>query len=43
VRPGRSWTRSYVEAGHVRSWRLLLDDALDRALGAPADAVGNSA
>ena len=43
VRPGRSWTRSYVDAGHVRSWRLLLDDALDRALGAPVDAVGDSA
>jgi copper homeostasis protein len=33
VRPGGSWTRSYVDAGHVRSWRMLLDDALDRALG----------
>ena len=43
VRPGRSWTRSYVDAGHVRSWRLLLDDALDRALGVPVDAVEDSA
>lgn len=37
VRPGGSWTRSYVDAGHVRSWRLLLDDALNRALGIPVD------
>lgn len=27
VRPGGSW-KSYVDARHVRSWRLLLDDAL---------------
>ena len=27
VRPGGSWTKSYVDAGFVRSWRLLLDDA----------------
>jgi copper homeostasis protein len=26
VRPGKSWM-SYVDAGHVRSWRMLLDDA----------------
>lgn len=25
VRPGRSWTKAYVDAGHVRAWRLLLD------------------
>jgi copper homeostasis protein len=31
VRPGGSWTRSYVDAGHVRSWRRLLDDAPGRA------------
>jgi copper homeostasis protein len=37
VRPGGSWTRSYVDAGHVRSWRMLLDDALSRALGLPVD------
>ncbi len=30
VRPGSSY-KSYVDAGHVRSWRLLLDDALERA------------
>lgn len=30
VRPGGS-DRAYVDAGHVRSWRLLLDDALARA------------
>ncbi|HNM96673.1 MAG TPA: copper homeostasis protein CutC [Marmoricola sp.] len=26
ARPGRSWQRSYVDAGTVRSWRTLLDD-----------------
>jgi copper homeostasis protein len=37
VRPDRSWTKSYVDAGHVRALRLLLDDALSRALGIPLD------
>jgi copper homeostasis protein len=37
VRPGRSWTKAYVDAGHVRALRLLLDDALARALGVPVD------
>ncbi|MGZ4470038.1 MAG: copper homeostasis protein CutC [Nocardioidaceae bacterium] len=32
VRPGGSW-KAYVEAGHVRAWRMLLDDAVDRAMG----------
>jgi copper homeostasis protein len=31
ARPGGSWTKSSVDAGHVRSWRTLLDDAVDRA------------
>jgi copper homeostasis protein len=31
ARPGRSW-RSYPDAGYVRSWRLLIDDAV-RAAG----------
>jgi len=30
VRPGGSWTKSHVDAGFVRSWRLLLDDAAAR-------------
>jgi copper homeostasis protein len=30
VRPGGSWERSYVDASYVRSWRLLLDDAVGR-------------
>jgi copper homeostasis protein len=30
ARPGASY-KAYVDAGHVRSWRLLLDDAVDRA------------
>jgi copper homeostasis protein len=31
VRPGGSWQRAYVDAGHVRSWRMLLDDVTSRA------------
>ena len=34
VRPGGSWDKAYVDAGLVRSWRLLLDDAADRAASA---------
>jgi copper homeostasis protein len=29
VRPGGSW-KAYVDARHVRSWRMLLDDAVSR-------------
>ena len=32
VRPGASY-KSDVDAGHVRSWRLLLDSTLERSLG----------
>ncbi len=32
VRPGGSW-KAHVEAGHVRAWRMLLDDACDLARG----------
>ena len=32
VRPGGSWTRTHVDASYVRSWRLLLDDAVERAV-----------
>jgi copper homeostasis protein len=31
VRPGGSWTKSHVDAAHVRSWRMLLDDAVGHA------------
>lgn len=31
ARPGGSWTKAYVDASHVRSWRMLLDDAVHRA------------
>jgi copper homeostasis protein len=31
VRPGRSWEKAHVDAGHVRAWRLLVDDAAARA------------
>ncbi len=34
ARPGGSW-KAHVEAGHVRAWRMLLDDASDRAAGRP--------
>lgn len=30
VRPGGSWSRSHADAAYVRSWRLLLDDAVER-------------
>lgn len=33
VRPGGSWEKSHVDAGFVRSWRLLLDSAVDHARG----------
>ena len=33
ARPGASY-KSYVDAGHVRSWRLLVDNASRRAVGA---------
>jgi copper homeostasis protein len=29
VRAGASWAKGHVEPGFVRSWRLLLDDAID--------------
>ena len=34
ARPGGSW-KAHVEAGHVRAWRMLLDDAADLAAGRP--------
>lgn len=37
ARPGGSWTRASVAADHVRTWRMLVDDALARALGIPVD------
>jgi len=36
ARPGGSWDKAYVDAGHVRAWRLLLDDAAGRAARSPA-------
>jgi copper homeostasis protein len=35
ARPGGSWTKAHVDAGHVRSWRMLLDDSADLAAGRP--------
>jgi copper homeostasis protein len=37
VRPDGSWTKAYVDTAAVRAWRLLLDDAHQRALGVPVD------
>ena len=37
VRTDGSWTKAYVDAGTVRAWRLLLDDACQRARGVPVD------
>ena len=37
ARVGDSWSRGSVEADRVRSWRMLVDDALSRALGIPVD------
>ncbi len=37
ARAGSSWTRGLVDAERVRSWRMLVDDALSRALGIPTD------
>ncbi len=37
ARAGGSWTRGSVDVDHVRSWRMLVDDALSRALGVPVD------
>lgn len=37
ARTGGSWTRASVDVDHVRSWRMLVDDALSRALGIPVD------
>ena len=43
VRPGGSWTRSYVDAAHVRSWRMLLDDAAQHAAAARRASGGGGA
>ena len=37
ARSSGSWTRASVDVDHVRSWRMLVDDALSRALGIPPD------
>ena len=37
ARVGGSWTRGSVDVDRVRSWRMLVDDALSRALGIPID------
>ncbi|MDX6296669.1 MAG: copper homeostasis protein [Nocardioidaceae bacterium] len=33
VRPGGSWTKAHVDPAFVRSWRLLLDSAVDHQRG----------
>ena len=42
VRPGSSWTKSYVDAGFVRSWRLLLNSATDNQSGADVADAGSA-
>ncbi len=37
ARQDGSWSKASVDAAAVRSWRLLLDDAHQRALGVPVD------
>ncbi|MCZ4498949.1 MAG: CutC family protein [Marmoricola sp.] len=37
VRQDGSWTKAYVDTAAVRAWRLLIDDAHQRALGVPVD------
>lgn len=37
ARAGESWSRGYVDAGAVRTWRMLIDDALARAHGTPVE------
>ncbi|HEX4190149.1 MAG TPA: copper homeostasis protein CutC [Marmoricola sp.] len=37
VRQDGSWTKASVDAGAVRAWRLLIDDAHQRALGVQVD------
>ena len=37
ARSSSSWTRASVDVDHVRSWRMLVDDALSRALGIPVE------
>lgn len=37
ARAGSSWIRGSVDADRVRSWRMLVDDTLARALGTPVD------
>lgn len=35
ARAGGSWLRGDVDVDRVRTWRMLLDDAVDRAIGVP--------
>jgi copper homeostasis protein len=37
VRKDGSWTKASVDTAAVRAWRMLLDDAHQRALGVPVD------
>lgn len=37
VRQDGSWTKAYVDVAAVRAWRLLIDDAHQRALGVSVD------
>jgi len=35
ARAGSSWARGDVDVERVRTWRMLVDDAVDRAIGVP--------
>ena len=41
ARPAGSW-KSYVDPAHVRSWRMLVDDAVEHARSARRDVDGHS-
>ena len=36
VRPSGSWAKSYVDAAHVRVWRMLLDYSVEHVRGGSA-------
>jgi len=40
VRPGGSWSKTYVDPGFVRSWRLLLDSAVRPGSASSSSSAG---
>ena len=43
ARPGGSWAKAYVDPAHVRSWRMLVDDAVAHAESLHRDSAGPDA